>query len=111
MYRLTEMPTRIAERVKITFSPEELLKIDNDKLLRAIVAEAAGRETAALLNRIRDYNQAYFDLLDAGAFRDVIGDISSEILEKVIDGQIITQAVAILKEEQKSLRQQAEAGS
>ena len=53
MYPINEMPEHIAKRVKIVLGPEELMNIDNEDMLRAVVVDAAGRESAVLLQRIQ----------------------------------------------------------
>lgn len=111
MYHIKEMPTYIAERVKITLGPEELLKIDDDDLLRAVVVDAAGRESASLLQQIQDKHVDYFDLLDEQGFQADMNYIFNAILQKAIKDSTISESVAILKKEQRFLRQQAEVRS
>ncbi len=108
MYHIKEMPTYIAERVKITLGPEELLKIDNDDLLRSVVVDAAGRESAVLLQQIQDKHVDYFDLLDGQDNQDDMKLIFNAILKKALADSTITESITILKKEQKFLREQAE---
>ena len=108
MNYINELPILIAERVKISLGPEELLKIDNDKHLRFIVLDAAGHVAGVLLDRIRNDNKFYFNLNETATLSDVMRDVSKNIFEKAIDDSTISQAITVLKEEQKSLRQQVE---
>lgn len=108
MNYINELPILIAERVKISLGPEELLKIDNDKHLRFIVLDAAGHVAGVLLDRIRNDNKFYFNLNETATLQDVMRDVSKNIFEKAIDDSTISQVITVLKEEQKSLRQQVE---
>lgn len=108
MYPIKEMPEHIAERVKITLGPEELMKIDNDDMLRAVVVDAAGRESAVLLQRIQGKPEKYFDLLDEQGKQSDISYIYNIIIQKAISDVTINESVAILKKQQKILRHQAE---
>lgn len=107
MNYLNEMPILIAERVRIMIGPEELLKVDKEINLRLIVLDAAGNVAGVLLDRIRNHNKAYFDQLDTKTSRELLADMLKRIFEKALDESTISQAVNILKEEQKLLRQQA----
>lgn len=108
MNYLNELPILIVERVKIALGPEGLLKIDNDKLMRSIVLDAAGHVTGILLDRIRNGNNVHFDSHDTATLQDVISDISKKLFEKALDDATISHVIAILKEEQDLLSQQVE---
>lgn len=106
MNYLNELSILIAERVKIALGHEELLKIENDKLLRPIILDAAGHVTGVLLDRVRNDNKDYFDLHDAVASQNITCDMTKKIFEKALDETTILQVMTILKEEQKLLRKQ-----
>ena len=108
MYPIKEMPEHIAERVKITLGPEELMKIDNDDTLRAVVVDAAGRESAVLLQRIQGKPEKYFDLLHEQEKQSDVSYIYNIIVQKAISDVTIDESVAILKKQQIILRQQVE---
>ncbi len=91
------MPTYIAERVKITLGPEELIKIDNDDLLRSVVVDAAGWESAVLLQQIQDKHVDYSDLLDEQSNQDDMSFIFKAILNNALADSTITESVTILK--------------
>lgn len=104
MYPIKEMPQHIAERVNITLGPEELMRIDNDDTLRAVVVDAAGRESAVLLQRIQGKHEEYIDLLDEQGQQPDISYIYNVIIQKAISDVTIDESVAILKKQQKILR-------
>ena len=103
MNYLNELPNLIADRVKVSLGPEKLLKIDSDKLFRSIVLDAAGQVTGVILNRIRDGNNIYNNLPDTAILPDVMSVVSKKLFEKALEESTISQAISILKEEQKFL--------
>ncbi len=108
MYPIKELPEHIAARVTITLGPEELVRIDNDDILRAVVVDAAGRESAVLLQQIQGKHEDYLDLLGGQVEQSDISFIYNTIVQKAISDVTIDESVAILKKQQKILRQQVE---
>ena len=106
MNYLNEFPNLIADQVKISLGPEELLKIEDDNLLRSIVLDAAGHVIGVIINRIRDGNNANFNSQGTTAFQSVISEVSKNLFENALDESTISQAITLLKAEQKNYRNQ-----
>ena len=62
MNNLNELSILIAERVKHTLGPEELLKIDSDTSLHSIILDAAGHVIGVLFDQMR--NNIKVNLID-----------------------------------------------
>ena len=99
MYHVTQLPVRIAERARTTLTAEEFSNIDDDEFLKALVVDAAGRETAHILQQVRNTHKDYFNSLDADAYQAAMRGIVDKILAEVLADSAIAQSVAILKGE------------
>lgn len=99
MYPVNQLPVRIAERARTTLTAEEFSNIDDDEFLRALVVDAAGRETAHILQQVRNTHKDYFNSLDADAYQAAMRSIVDKILAEVLADSAIAQSVAILKGE------------
>ena len=106
MNYLNEFPNLIADQVKISLGPEELLKIEDDNLLRSIVLDAAGHVIGVIINRIRDGNIANVNSQGTTAFQSVVSEVSKNLFENALDESTISQAITLLKAEQKNYRNQ-----
>ena len=99
MYHVSQLPVRVAERARTTLTAEEFSSINDDEFLRALVVDAAGRETAHILQQVRDTHKDYFNSLDADAYQAAMHSIFDKILAEVLADSAIAQSVAILKGE------------
>ena len=99
MYHVSQLPVRVAERARTTLTAEEFSNINDDEFLRALVVDAAGRETAHILQQVRDTHKDYFNSLDADAYQAAMHSIFDKILAEVLADSAIAQSVAILKGE------------
>ena len=99
MYPVSQLPVRIAERARTTLTAEEFSNIDDDEFLKALVVDAAGRETAHILQQVRNTHKDYFNSLDADAYQAAMRGIVDKILAEVLADSAIAQSVAILKGE------------
>ena len=97
MYHVSQLPVRIAERARTTLTAEEFSNIDDDEFLRALVVDAAGRETAHILQQVRNTHKDYLNSLDADAYQAAMRSIVDKILAEVLADSAIDQSVAILK--------------
>ena len=104
MNYLNEFPNLIADQVKISLGSKELLKIDDDNLLRSIVLDAAGHVIGVILNRFRDSSNAKIHSQGTIAFQGVISEVSKNLFESALDESTISQAITLLKAEQKNYR-------
>lgn len=99
MYHVSQLPIRIAERARTTLTAEEFSNINDDEFLKALVVDAAGRETAHILQQFRNTHKDYLNSLDADAYQAAMHSIFDEILADVLADPAIAQSVAILKGE------------
>ena len=99
MYPVNQLPVRIAARARTTLTAEEFSNIDDDEFLKALVVDAAGRETAHILQQVRNTHKDYFNSLDADAYQAAMRGIVDKILAEVLADSAIAQSVAILKGE------------
>ncbi len=106
MNYLNDFPNLIADQVKISLGSKKLLNIDDDRLLRSIVLDAAGHVIGVIVNRIRDGNNASIHSQGTTAFQGVISEVSKNLFEKALDESTISQAITLLKTEQKNYRNQ-----
>lgn len=106
MNYLNEFPNLIADQVKISLGPKELIKIDDDNHLRSIVLDAAGHVIGVIVNRIRDGSNANINSQGTPVLQGAISEVSNSLFKKARDETTISKVIALLKAEQKSYRNQ-----
>ncbi len=106
MNNLNELSILIAERVKHTLGPEELLKIDSDKLLHSIILDAAGHVIGVLSDQMRNNIKYSFDRQETATLPETMGNFTQRLIEKALDDSTISQVITILKAEQQRLKQE-----
>ena len=102
---LNELSILIAERVKHTLGPDELLKIESDALLRSIILDAAGHVIGVFFDQMRNNIKVNYNWQDTATLQETVGDVAQRLIEKALDDSTISQSIAILRAEQQKLKQ------